>query len=174
MSNICKKCLRLENDKCTGWLSPEGCSPIYSPAKYKRELESMVSYYRRNASVGATSRLIQELSPKIAKLDKMMYEGISETYREDTSRGSGGGKSESDANAATSRKAKMKDNRPIDVKMRKQDIEAVKEELEKFEEEHGKLDKISSYNIMSRSKIDSYTGEEIKETKIKKKRKKVK
>lgn len=175
MNDVCDKCLRYNvlEDKCDGWLAPGGCSPIYSPSLYHKEITEMISHYRRRASAGATSRLIQDMQPKLEELKQMMSQGIEQAYREDTSRGSGGGKSESDANAATSRKAKMKDNRILDTKMRTEEREEVKQAYSQWQEESGeKLETINSFNALSRSKVDSYTGEAIVENKPKRKRKK--
>lgn len=174
MSKVCKGCLRwnrIEN-KCDGWSSPIGCNPIYNAGQYHKEITEMITHYRTRASAGATSRLIQEMQPKLNELKIIMSQGIEQAYREDTSRGSGGGKSESDANAATSRKAKMKDNRILDTKMRKEEREEVKQAYQEWQEETGeKLETVNSFNILSRSKVDSYTGDVIEDTTPKKKRK---
>lgn len=78
-------------------------------------------------------------------------------YVEDLHRGSGGGSSESDSNRKTGLKQLMKDNRPVDVKPSRSQLEEYQEALAAFEEEHGKLQKLSRGQL-SGSRIDSYTG----------------
>lgn len=171
--NVCKGCLRyLESEQmCRGWLSPQGCNPVYNPALYHKEITEMINHYKTRASAGATSRLIAEWEPELCRLERMMYEGLQEAYQEDKNRGTGGGQSESDSNAAASRKAKMKDNRYLDTKMTKEEREHMKQAYTDWEEEVGeKLETISPYSLTSRSKIDSYTGDVIPDTKPKKKR----
>lgn len=89
--------------------------------------------------------------------DNDRYSGWMSCYIADTHRGSGGGQSESDANAKTSMKQKMKDNRPADVKPTKAQLEEYREELQRWEMEHEKLDRLSRTS-MSHRREDSYTG----------------
>lgn len=92
-----------------------------------------------------------------AVLDEGKFEGWMSCYMEDLHRGSGGGQSESDANAKTSMKQKMKDNRPVGIKPTKAQLQEYKEELQKWEAEHEKLERLSRTS-MSHRKEDSYTG----------------
>ena len=90
-------------------------------------------------------------------LDEGKFEGWMSCYMEDLHRGSGGGQSESDSNAKTSLKQKMKDNRPVGIKPTRAQTEEYKEALHKFEEEVGeKMEKLGRSGI-SHSKVDSYT-----------------
>lgn len=92
-----------------------------------------------------------------AVLDEGKFEGWMSCYMEDLHRGSGGGQSESDSNAKTSLKQKMKDNRPVGIKPTRAKTEEYKEALHKFEEEVGeKMEKLGRSGI-SHSKVDSYT-----------------
>lgn len=87
---------------------------------------------------------------------------IKKAYEEDLRRGSRGSNSESDANNKTSMKQKMKDNRALETKQTEADRKAYKEALDKFQEEKGVvLDKLQPNDGLTRSNIDSYTGEEI-------------
>lgn len=84
------------------------------------------------------------------------YEDWMSCYLDDKHRGSGGGSSEGDSNRATAMKTLMKDNRPVDVKPNRVQLAQYKEELIKWEEENGKLERLGRTG-MSHSKIDSYT-----------------
>ena len=105
-------------------------------------------------------RLEEELEAaqkvKIAQ-DEGKYEGWMKCYMEDMHRGEKGGASESDSNRKTGLKQLMKDNRPVGVKPTKAQLEEYKEELTKWEEENGKLEKLGRTS-MSHSHINSYTG----------------
>lgn len=90
---------------------------------------------------------------KAAQLEGRM-EGWMSCYMEDLHRGGGGGASEGDSNRATAMKQLMKDNRG--VKPSKDETAEYKEELIKFEESHGKLERLSRTG-MSSSIMDSYT-----------------
>lgn len=92
-----------------------------------------------------------------AAQDAGKLEGWMSCYLEDLRRGEKGGASESDSNRKTSLKQLMKDNRPVGVKPTKAQLEKYKEELTKWEEENGKLEKLGRTS-MSHSKINSYTG----------------
>lgn len=133
------------------------------PARIKtiEEKISLVScLLERVNSKKDARRLRQELTTaKMVKYnqDEGKYSGWMSCYIADTHRGSGGGQSESDANAKTSMKQKMKDNRPVDVKPTRAQLEEYKEELRKWEENHEKLERLSRTS-MSHRKKDSYTG----------------
>ena len=78
-------------------------------------------------------------------------------YLEDLHRGSGGGSSEGSMPVP---KGIMNDNRALETKPKFEERRAYKEALEEWENENGKLEKLSR-SMVSRSKIDSYTGEDI-------------
>lgn len=92
--------------------------------------------------------------------DAGKYEGWMACYMEDRKRGEKGGASESDANRSTRMKALMKDNRPVDVKPTRVQQEEYKQALKEWEDEHGKLERLSR-SSMSTSKVDSYTQEKV-------------
>ena len=104
--------------------------------KLEKELDDALSYQR-------------------AKRDGKFEDWMS-CYQEDKHRGSGGGSSEGDSNRSTSMKALMKDNRSVDVKPSRAQLAQYKEELQKWENENEKLERLGRTG-MSHSKIDSYT-----------------
>ena len=83
------------------------------------------------------------------------FEDWMSCYLDDKHRGSGGGASESDSNKKAGMKQLMKDNRAIETKLSKTQQEEYKDALQKFEEEHGKLEKLGRSSL-SRSTVDSY------------------
>ena len=91
--------------------------------------------------------------------DSSKYFGWYRCYVEDLKRGEKGGGASQKANT-TGLKQRMKDNRPIECKNTVADREAYTQAIQEFEEEHGKLPKLSRYSL-SKSKVDSYTGEPI-------------
>lgn len=83
------------------------------------------------------------------------YEDWMSCYYEDRHRGSGGGSSEHDSNRSTGMKTLLKDNRGIDTKPTKSQMEEYQRELRKWEEENEKLPKLSRSSL-GKSKTDSY------------------
>jgi hypothetical protein len=168
-----KSCLVLTVRGC-----PENCSAkITDPQKYIERLEEMLNYNAKNGHSCATLRAriagirkkynIPDPEDVGIKRELGAYAGLAEAYWQDTHRGEKGSHSEGNVNNAAI-KAKMKDNRPQECKLNSDAKQEIYEATKKFEEEHGKLDKLSR-SLMTRSKIDSYTGEEIVEPKKKKK-----
>lgn len=102
------------------------------------------------------SKEIKETWNKLEEEKKQKFDGWASCYWEDVRRGERGGASESDSNRATALKTLMKDNRPVDVKPNRAQTEEYKEELRKWEEENGKLERLGRTG-MSHSKVDSYT-----------------
>lgn len=128
-------------------------------------IDEMIQYnLRKGASAHSLARLRQEKKDllRIHKgLKEERFREWYEVYMEDKRRGEGGGASESDANARTSLKQLMKDNRAQRTKLTQQEREDYFNELKAFEEEFGALPRLSR-SMLSTSKVDSYTGEEIK------------
>lgn len=85
--------------------------------------------------------------------------GLYSAYLADKKRGSGGGKSENGSSDRNNPQI-MKDNRALETKWTKGENVQIREETEKFELEHGKLERLGRTS-MSNSKVDSYTGDEI-------------
>lgn len=168
-----KSCLALTVRGC-----PEKCpARITDPHKYIEKLEEMLSYNLKNNQSCATIRAriagirakykIPEPEDIGIKRESGKYEGLSELYWAETHRGEKGSHSEGNVNNQAI-KAKMKDNRPQECKLNKGEKQEIYEATKKFEEENGKLEKLSR-SLMTRSKVDSYTGEEIVEPKPKRK-----
>lgn len=159
-----KKCKVLVNDECD-----ENCSAkITDPLKYMAMLEDILLYSKDNSQSCADIRkqmkdIIKRynLQEPEEKIELSAFKDWRKVYNEELHRGDRGGSSDKDANSATSMKQKMKDNRPPECKMTKSERQKIKEELEKWEAKHGKLEKLSR-SPLTRTKIDSYTGEEIK------------
>jgi hypothetical protein len=167
-----RSCLALTVKAC-----PEKCSArITDPIKYLDLLQDLLTYNSDNLNTSASlKRRITEHRNKY-KLggeenvkESGSMAGLAEAYWEDTHRGERGGQSEGNANPAGA-KQKMKDNRPQECKLTKAEKQEIYETTKKFEEEHGKLDKLGR-SLLSRTKVDSYTGEEIVEPKRKPKKK---
>lgn len=85
------------------------------------------------------------------------FEDWMSCYLDDKHRGSGGGASESDSNKKAGMKQLMKDNRAIETKPSREQQAEYQEELRKWEEENGKLEKLGRSSLSS-SKMDSYVG----------------
>lgn len=125
--------------------------------KIIKELDELIAY---NKARGNTSQLGKFNAERKRVLHQYSNQ-INKCYLEDKHRGSGGGASK---NEGGSREVKslMKDNSCQEVKERvKYEREYYKDALDEFEEKHGKLDKLKPDDGITRSKIDSYTGEEI-------------
>lgn len=168
-----KKCLNLHQNgrKCRALVvseCPENCSAkVTDPEVYIERLLGMLDYNKNNAQscadlrkqIAAVRKQYNIPEPE-EKLELGAYKDWRKCYYEDTNRGERGGSSEKDANAATSAKQKMKDNRLQACKLTKAERERIKAETEAWEAENGKLEKLSRMPF-SRNKVDSYTGEPI-------------
>ena len=158
----CYGCFKLRGNRCLAFTEkPANCWAKVTDAKiYLKELDDLIELNTGNSNFLVKLRREREAFMKeygLVVTNSSWYE----VYLEDRRRGCGGGSSEQDSNNKTSLKQKMKDNRPVECKESiAQNREQVKEELEKFEEEHGKLEKLSRSPV-SRSKIDSYTGTKV-------------
>mgnify|MGYP007130804525 CR=1 FL=1 len=78
-------------------------------------------------------------------------------YYEDLKRGERGGSSEQNSNPS---KPRTTDNRLVETKMNSIEREEYNKALQKWEAEHGKLDRLG--RGLSRNKVDEYTGKPIK------------
>lgn len=158
----CYGCFKLRGRSCLVFTEkPANCWAKVTDAKvYLKELDDLIELNKGNSNSLVKLRREREAFMEeygLVVTNSSWYE----SYLEDRRRGCRGGSSEQDSNNKTSLKQKMKDNRPVECKESvAQNREQVKKELEKFEEEHGKLEKLSRSSV-SRSKIDSYTGTKI-------------
>lgn len=146
-------CLAYSGVECS-----ENCSARIKTIEEKISLLNCL--LKGAASKKEIRKLKQELmTARMVKynLDEGKYSGWMSCYIADQHRGTGGGQSESDANAKTSMKQKMKDNRPVGIKPTRAQLQEYKEELQKWEAEHEKLERLSRTS-MSHRKEDSYTG----------------
>lgn len=150
---------------------PENCTAqISDPIKYIDTLEAMIKYNSKANNYQVVADLRKEVlsirikydlfGPEFEKdPDDGKYADWREVYYAERNRRSakGGGASENNANPS---KPRENDNRILETKWTAAERKELKEETEKWEKEHGKLPKLG-YSSMSRSKIDSYTGEPI-------------
>lgn len=159
-----RKCMALVVTEC-----PSDCQArITDPEKYVERLEEMLYYNGKNVQSCADIRKtlnhvrkkynIPELDSEI-KEKPGAYSGLGKVYWEEVHRGEKGSHSEGNVNNQAI-KQRMKDNRPQECKMNKEQKQEIYDVTKQFEEEHGKLDKLSR-SPLTRSKVDSYTGEKI-------------
>lgn len=154
----CRGCLRIDDwGKCQAFKAPykDNCpSKCTNPSQIIRENEQLIVKNIKNTQYTAECRRI------IKRMKAIIYKEIYSAYQEDVNRGSGGGGSKNNKNSNAAIKQKMKDNRPLECKQTKGEIEHYKEELNEWQEEKGeKLDIHKSIGYgMSRSNVDSYTG----------------
>lgn len=109
-------------------------------------LEQMLQYnLNRDAGPHTLARLRKELKEAQDALAKRMSQAMAEwydIYREEQRRGKGGGSNEGKANNAALKQV-LKDNRIRETKWTEAEKDAYFEALKLFEEEHGKLDRLS-------------------------------
>lgn len=130
--------------------------------KHFQMLKDMLAYNEKKGSKKTVNQLKDEISQFLTDYPDMLptTNDWFSAYLEDLKRGKGGGGSEQEANPGGN-KQKMKDNVSDSIRLTREQKELIKEETRKFEEENGiKLERLSRFS-MSRSKIDSYTGEPI-------------
>ena len=154
------QCLHLRGSRCSA-LKVRSCSKecsyrLTDPVKYLKMLLDMICYNKTNPhQVAGYRKEIKALGIEDP------YDGWEEVYKEEQRRGKGGGSSEGDtSNSAASMKQKMKDNRARECKLTIAQRAELKEMLTAWEEENGKLEHLGR-SSMGKSKVDSYTGEEI-------------
>ena len=155
----CKGCLRVDRitKRCYAFKTPyiEGCpSKCENPSQIIKENNQILARNLNNYVIATECQRI------IKDMKKLIYQGLQAAYAEDMNRGSGGGGSKNNKNSGAALKQKMKDNRPIDCKPTRGEINQYSEELKEWQEENDeKLDIHKSIGYgMSRSKVDSYTG----------------
>ena len=159
-----KECLNLRNNRCevtTNKKCPSSCAFKCTDAEaYVNNLRDLLRVNINNSTLRAQlKRRIREVCKQYnLKPDDKQWK---EVYYQEVHRGKRGGSSEKDTNAATSRKQKMKDNRPQECKLTVAQREELKLKTAGWESENGKLERLSR-SPLSRRKKDSYTGEDIK------------
>lgn len=156
------KCFnRDEKGRCLAYTEAECCKEC--PARITN-IDKKIDMLREMLEKAKAKKLTRELQLEL-QMALLVRRGIREqklsgwmsVYFEDLHRGSGGGQSESDSNRKTGLKQLMKDNRPVGVKPTKAQLEEYKEALAEWEDEHGKLEKLSKAQLSS-SRMDSYLG----------------
>ena len=160
----CKKCGRFIPGACNTGRCIAYSTLVRNCSSYTSDRLAVIKLLEGlKANCKSSNNTAESLKKDITALKRVYEKELKEAYIEDTHRGTKGSNSESDANKKTSMKQKMKDNRPIECKTTVQGMMEYKEALQKFEEEKGiKLDKLQPNDGLTRNKIDSYTGEEIK------------
>lgn len=153
----CESCCRRNGLTCTAYtsfLGDECNTSIYNIEEYKKELKQMYDYNLERNNRVFTGKLKKELH----RVNKIIDKQIKMAMKEDQQRGSGGGSSEGNSNSNA--KQMMKDNRIQETKMTRGENKEYLEELRKWEEENGKLEKHRPNFGITRSKKDSYLEEE--------------
>lgn len=166
----CEDCVRKTSHmSCTAYTSFMTDQCHSKTSDYKKvldELEAMIEYNEDRGNTCTVQKMKSERKKMKAKWDKE----INKCYQEDKHRGAGGGSKNEGGGRQI--KALMNDNRDGETKeLTQRERKPYKEALDKFEEEHGALDKLKPDDGMTRSKVDSYTGEAISEYKKPKKSK---
>ena len=155
----CLECARRDRNICTAKKFFVLCPCDVRTGDYTKvikELDELIAY---NKARGNTSQL-GKFNSERKRLVHLYSNEVNKAYLEDKHRGSGGGGSKNEGGRGV--KSLMKDNSAREVKERvKYEREYYKDALEEFEEKNGPLDKLKPDDGITRSKIDSYTGEEI-------------
>lgn len=140
----------------TGVECCENCEARITTIQAKIDLlVSLLRYARSRADKFDLRRELDE-ALRVQEAERAgRYEDWMSCYYEDRHRGSGGGSSEHDSNRSTGMKTLLKDNRGIDTKPTKSQMEEYQRELRKWEEENEKLPKLSRSSL-GKSKTDSY------------------
>ena len=152
---------RDKNGECLAYKVAECCPECSARIKTVDEKINLLTCLLIKAQAKKDKRRLEEELEAAMEVKKAQEAGKLKDwmscYLEDLHRGEKGGASESDSNRKTGLKQLMKDNRPVGVKPTKAQLEEYKEELTKWEEENGKLEKLGRTS-MSHSRINSYTG----------------
>lgn len=152
---------RDKNGECLAYKVAECCPECSARIKTVDEKINLLTCLLIKAQAKKDKRRLEEELEAAREVKKAQEAGKLKDwmscYLEDLHRGEKGGASESDSNRKTGLKQLMKDNRPVGVKPTKAQLEEYKEELTKWEEENGKLEKLGRTS-MSHSRINSYTG----------------
>lgn len=135
------KCLKSNGpNHCTVFTysqCPENCKArVTDKNEYIRTLQQMLDYNKGNSQTAA------ELRKEIKRLERRQggNEDWMEVYLEDRRRGSGGGGSDKEK---CPNKPRIRDNRPVECKWSSAEREEIKEKTKEWEEENGKLEKLS-------------------------------
>lgn len=138
-----------------GFCSPD-CSALIPTIEEKIDLLTQLLKYARSRTDKAELRRELGEAKRVQEAVRAgSYGDWMRCYYEDQHRGSGGGSSEHDSNRSTGMKTLLKDNRGIDTKPTKSQRAEYQAELEKWEEENGKLPKLAKSSL-GKSKTDSY------------------
>ena len=155
----CHNCARRDQDMCTAKKSffvNECDVRTESYEKLLQEMDDIIAYNKIKGNTSQLGKLIRERK----RLYSCWTNQINQVYLEDKHRGTGGGGSKNEGSREV--KSLMKDNSAREVKERvKYEREYYKDALNEFEDKHGKLDRLKPDDGMTRSKVDSYTGDEI-------------
>lgn len=140
----------------TGVECCENCEARITTIQDKINLLSDLLSYARSRTDKAELRKELDEALRVQEAERAgCYEDWMSCYYEDRHRGSGGGSSEHDSNRSTGMKTLLKDNRGIDTKPTKSQMAEYQAELNKWEEENGKLPKLARSSL-GKSKTDSY------------------
>lgn len=144
-------CLAFTEERCSGT-----CSARITTIQAKIDLlNSLLNYARSRVDKAKLRKELEEALEVQGAERTGRYDDWMACYYEDRHRGSGGGSSEQDSNRSTGMKTLMKDNRSVGVKPTKSQMEEYQAELGKWEEENGKLPKLSRSSL-GKSKTDTY------------------
>lgn len=133
-----------------------GCEARITTIQAKVDLLTCLLNYARSRVDKAALRRELDEALRVQEAERAgCYEDWMSCYYEDRHRGSGGGSSEHDSNRSTGMKTLLKDNRGIDTKPTKSQMAEYQAELNKWEEENGKLPKLARSSL-GKSKTDSY------------------
>lgn len=163
---VCSKCWSYDDalQRCTTFNEASIDCPgaIYDFNEYTEGLEACVIYskerFNRNYGylISHWESAYRKAGIPIPKEKIWMKElGMTQAYREDCSRGGG-----SHSEGSNKREGINKDNRAIETIPTEDEKSIYKEELKKFEETFGELERLSR-SLVSNSKSDSYTGDPI-------------
>ena len=147
---------------------PNDCfARVTDPQKYIETLEALM-FYNWETNKQMVADLRKEVlairnkyniaDPEYEKdLRAGKFADWKQCYYEDLKRGERGGSSEQNSNPS---KPRTTDNRLVETKMNSIEREEYNKALQKWEAEHGKLDRLG--RGLSRNKVDEYTGKPIK------------
>jgi hypothetical protein len=157
----CLECARKDVNMCTAYkefLRMPCSSRTENYGKLVEEIDKIIEYNKIKGNVSQLGKLNMERK----RLLKNYNNQINKCYLEDKHRGSGGGGNKNEGSRQV--KQLMKDNSAREVKDRvKYEREYYQDALHEFEDQHGPLPKLKPDDGITRSKVDSYTGEEIEQ-----------
>jgi hypothetical protein len=157
----CIECARKDVNLCTAYkkfLKTPCTSRTENYGKLVEEIDKIIEYNKLKGNVSQLGKLNSEKK----RLLKHYNNQINKCYLEDKHRGSGGGGNKNEGGRQV--KQLMNDNSAREVKERvKYEREYYQDALHEFEDKHGALPKLKPDDGITRSKVDSYTGEEIEQ-----------